>query len=315
MLENKARFKETQSRIPLARVVNYEPKMVDRHIVNEIKPFIFSNNLQNWPALKLWTPMFFKQNYGDLEFNVNPNLPSETAPYLFNAKPHHKLMKLSELIDLMSKNNSCYLAQEDMQAFKDLKEHYNFTELVPSHIQGKNILTNIWIGSNTRSGLHFDNVDNFLAQIYGTKNVILISPNDISFVYPIPSNFHKSPINPFEPDIKAFPNFKKAKIFEGVLNPGDVLFIPRGWYHYIYSPQQSISLNCWYGSPLTSKDFLLAFYRSGWKSWVTCLKDFIWHGILFRSFEDKLYSGAPLGKVMYDFIKMKIRRLFCGDTM
>ena len=51
MLGSNVYFKETQSRIPLARVVNYESKMVDRNIVREIKPFIFSNSLQNWSAL------------------------------------------------------------------------------------------------------------------------------------------------------------------------------------------------------------------------------------------------------------------------
>ena len=78
----------------------------------------------------------------------------------------------------------------------------------------------------------------------------------------------------------------------------------------IFTPLQSISLNCWYGFPLTSKDFLIAFYRSGWQSWLTVLKDFIWYGMLSRPFEDKLYSGPPMGKIIYHSAKMKAYQLY-----
>ncbi len=300
------------SKTPLAHVKNYNSKMVDRLDTSKIKPFIFSNSLESWSALKSWNPLFFKKKYGNFEFNVNPNLPENTAPYLYNSKEYSTLMKLSDFIELMSKNKSCYLAQEDMQAFKDLKENYNFYDLIPSSNHNQDdVFVNLWMGANTRSGLHFDTLDNFLVQIYGTKKVVLIPPEDAAFVYSIPYNFSKCYVNPFEPNFKKFPKFKKARIFEGELKPGDVLFIPRGWYHYIYSPKQSISLNCWYGSPLTSKDFITTFYRSGWRLWLIVLKDFIWYGMLSKPFEDKLYSGPPMGRVVYHSAKMKVYQLYC----
>lgn len=295
---------------PLAHVKNYNSKMVNRLDNNEIKPFIFSNNIESWSALNSWDPLFFKEKYGHLEFNVNPDLPDKAAPYLYNSKMYTTLMKLSDFIKLMSKNKSCYLAQESMQAFEDLKENFDFYDLIPSINYNHDVFVNLWMGANTRSGLHFDNLDNFLVQIYGVKKVILIPPDDAAFVYPISYNFSKCYVNPFEPNFKKFPKFKKARIFEGELKPGDVLFIPRGWYHYIYSPRQSISLNCWYGSSLTCKDYLITFYRSGWQSWLTIFKDFIWHGILSFPFEDKLYAGPPMGNFIYYLAIMKVRRLY-----
>ncbi|MBN9344369.1 MAG: hypothetical protein BGO76_06585 [Caedibacter sp. 38-128] len=294
----------------LTRIEDYHPELIDRSFVHEIEPFIFSNSLKNWTAFKLWSPSFFKEKYGEKEFNVNPNLPDKVCPYFYNAKSYHAIMKFADFIELMSENNSCYLAQEDMSVFKELKEDYNFYDLIPSSVNRDcDASVNLWLGANTRSGLHFDNCDNFLAQIYGTKTVVLIPPEDAKFVYPIPSNFFKSPVNPLDPDFSEFPKFKKAKIFEGQLNAGDVLFIPKGWYHYIYSPSQSISLNCWYGPPLTPKDLLLTFYRSGWRSWLATIKDFVWFGILSRPFEAKLYSAPPVGKGVYELIKEKVHRV------
>lgn len=284
--------------------------MVDRSLQKEIKPFIFSNSLKSWPSLARWSPLFFNEKYGNMEFNVNPNLPDKICPYFYNAQLYHALMKLSDFINLMSKNQRCYLAQEDMSVFKDLKNDYNFYDLIPSINHDSGISTNLWIGANTRSGLHFDNCDNFLAQIFGTKRVALISPIDAKLTYPIPSNFFKSPINPLDPDLDKFPMFKKAHVFEGELRAGDVLFIPKGWFHYIYSPEQSISLNCWYGPPLKPKDLLLAFLRSGWKIWAKTTKDFFWYGILSKSFEAKLYSSPPIGKVLYDLLKARFQTFF-----
>jgi ribosomal protein L16 Arg81 hydroxylase len=43
-----------------------------------------------------------------------------------------------------------------------------------------------------------------------------------------------------------FPAFANAKPFDTVLGPGDVLFIPRGWWHYVRSLTPSFSVNFWF---------------------------------------------------------------------
>ena len=43
-----------------------------------------------------------------------------------------------------------------------------------------------------------------------------------------------------------FPGFPTQTGFEDViLKPGDALFIPRGWFHYVQSVSPSISVNMW----------------------------------------------------------------------
>lgn len=39
--------------------------------------------------------------------------------------------------------------------------------------------------------------------------------------------------------------FAKCFIFQVVLEPGDVLLVPRHWWHYVESLEPSISINTW----------------------------------------------------------------------
>lgn len=276
-----------------------------KSFVDSLKtPCIFSSGIEHWPAFSKWSPQFFQKKFTNLKVVVNYNLPENGCPYLHQEAQYLKNMSLEEFIDFMTQNDRCYIAQQDIQKFCGLDLDYNFLDIIPKSQQNKEIFTNLWIGKNTRSGLHFDYTDNFLVQIYGIKKVFLVAPEENRYLYPLSENFTKTQMNPLEPDFIRFPKFKKATVFEGEIAPGEVLFIPKGWFHYIYAPNESISLNCWYGDELDAKAFLLSFYRSGWRVWVSFIKDFVWHGLLKRPMSNMLFCSPPLGKLAYDgFVK------------
>ena len=45
---------------------------------------------------------------------------------------------------------------------------------------------------------------------------------------------------------KMWEEFKKAEYIEGILGPGDGLFIPVGWWHYVRSLDVSFSVSFWW---------------------------------------------------------------------
>ena len=47
------------------------------------------------------------------------------------------------------------------------------------------------------------------------------------------------------PDLARFPLFAKARHFDAILGPGDALFIPKGWWHYVRALTPSFSVNFW----------------------------------------------------------------------
>jgi hypothetical protein len=43
-----------------------------------------------------------------------------------------------------------------------------------------------------------------------------------------------------------FPGFKDARYIEGILAPGECLYLPVGWWHYIRSLTPSFSVSFWF---------------------------------------------------------------------
>lgn len=48
------------------------------------------------------------------------------------------------------------------------------------------------------------------------------------------------------PDVVQFPDFLKASYQECVLEPGEVLFIPKQHWHYVRSLELSFSVSFWW---------------------------------------------------------------------
>ena len=42
--------------------------------------------------------------------------------------------------------------------------------------------------------------------------------------------------------------FKRAEYFDCILGPGDTLYIPKGWWHYVRGLSVSFSVSFWFGS-------------------------------------------------------------------
>jgi lysine-specific demethylase 8 len=222
--------------------------------------------------------------------------------YQQTEKAHRQTLKVRELVQMMQCGTSCYLDQADVGHFPGLLEGSPVPSLVPA---GRHFV-NLWIGARTRSGLHYDPMDNCLLQLHGSKVAILAAPADRRNLYPFADNVAKSRIDPEAPDAARFPRVQEATFFTGELAPGDLLYIPRGWWHFLRAPASSISLNLWHEPALTLGDELRGLAELGPACWARTARDFLWHGLLRRPYEQRLYSPPPTGKQLYDLCAMGI---------
>lgn len=105
---------------------------------------------------------------------------------------------------------------------------------------------NLWVGpAGHVEALHYDPTDGTLVQLHGSKRVILFPPAQTANLYPFPFYIHLkhgmklrswfSQVYPDRPDFAAFPKLKQAlqHKYEVVLNPGEMLYIPMGWWHEV----------------------------------------------------------------------------------
>ncbi|KAI7155801.1 Clavaminate synthase-like protein [Hortaea werneckii] len=130
-------------------------------------------------------------------------------------------------------------------------------------------LVNVWLGpSGTRTPLHTDPYHNILCQVVGFKYVRLYAPHETPKLYPFGVDEKGINMeNTSQVDISAhvacllgrnvdakelgevdreFPKFKEAQYQEVILNPGDCLYVPLGWWHYVESLTTSFSVSFWW---------------------------------------------------------------------
>ncbi|CAN0252494.1 unnamed protein product, partial [Ectocarpus sp. 8 AP-2014] len=54
--------------------------------------------------------------------------------------------------------------------------------------------------------------------------------------------------------LSRFPQFAEAHPLAVTLEPGDVLFVPKHWWHFVEATDTSLSVNVWVDTPNDSED-------------------------------------------------------------
>lgn len=108
----------------------------------------------------------------------------------------------------------------------------------------------IWFGpSNTISPIHYDKKENFLCQVLGYKQITLVCPEHTEFLYPFEGDMlhNTSQLDLSQPiDFERFPLAQRASFRDLLIAPGQTLFIPYGWWHFVRSLTPSISVSFWW---------------------------------------------------------------------
>ncbi|XP_041134284.1 lysine-specific demethylase 8 [Polyodon spathula] len=208
------------------------------------KPVIVQGVIEHWPALKehQWSIGYIRQAAGCTD-------PDRTSPNNYTIFRSHLYLCFTHWQDRES--GMGYLAQHQLfDQIPELKQDI----CIPDYCclgegDEEDITINAWFGpGGTVSPLHQDPENNFLAQVVGSKYIRLYSPDETEKLYPHQSQLlhNTSQVEVENPDLQRFPDFAKAQFQECVLHPGEVLFIPVKYWHYVRSLDISFSVSFWW---------------------------------------------------------------------
>lgn len=292
----------------IPRMEHFDRDTFRREYEAKGRPVILEGCMADWPAFQKWTPEFLKEQFGEAVCHASINLPSGASPGVYDWADFTKWMKLSEFVEFMrSSDKPSYMQQVPDRLLGDLEEWCHFDEL--TDLRQQNIYKNVFFGSdNTNSSLHYDMPENFLAQIYGAKQVYLFHPDQRVHIDTYPDSLRMSPVDPYAPDLAAHPKYANARGMVGRIEAGEIVFIPRAYWHQLRSIGESISVNCWYGHE-ASATYLFKVAACGGVGHVSRLAlDFVRYGMLGMTYRNRLFSDVPTGKWLYDAVAGALRR-------
>ncbi|XP_032184485.1 bifunctional peptidase and arginyl-hydroxylase JMJD5 isoform X2 [Mustela erminea] len=85
-------------------------------------------------------------------------------------------------------------------------------------------------------------------QVIGRKYIRLYSPQESEALYPHETHLlhNTSQVDVENPDLERFPRFAEAPFLSCILSPGEVLFIPVRYWHYVRALDLSFSVSFWW---------------------------------------------------------------------
>jgi lysine-specific demethylase 8 len=285
----------TRTQIPRVSGADIAPTLAECR--RERRPLILEGAAADWKAVKRWSPAYLAETVGDIQVTPSVGLPDTEVPYNHRDKDFRQSMTVRAFVELMQTGDRCYIDQLSVHNLPNLERDFDFEALSPPDIKA----CILWVGASTRSGLHFDYVDNLFAQVHGTKLVIVAAPEEAHHLHIFPDSHTKSQIAPEHPDLEAHPRFALATLAQAILQPGDILYLPRAWWHYFASSESSISLSCWHGEPLGRRyDLEVMFRMRSPKAWTLLVSDFTRQAFRGSARPNRLFSPPSTGEMLYD---------------
>lgn len=254
MMQNSSSTATAERALPEAGAIDYRtspPRSVfTRSYLRPLRPVVINDAAPAWRAYERWTPDFFKESYPDKQITVGGTTyrladfvdlversdGKEETPYLF------ALLLDEHFPDLMAdiEPPSPYVSPNWLER-----------QFLPGNV-GRRLYSDrrfgLFIGGRgSGASLHYDFGYHSLSfQFFGEKRLYLYPPEQTPLMYARPGHRVVSEIGDVERvDLAKHPLFADARPLTCVLRPGEILFIPGGWWHAtrVLSPSVSLSVN------------------------------------------------------------------------
>lgn len=213
-------------------ISDISPEEFKKNYLIPQKPVVIKGLADKYPAGKKWTINYIKEVCGPVMVDVFDNSNSNKGSAFTN--PDLK-MPFSEYVNTIIENKPTTLR---MFLFNMFKAKPGLRKDFPCPAIFKGVLGRIgymFFGAKdikVRIHQDIDMSNVLLTQFYGRKKVVLIDPKYSELLYKLPYNTY-SLIDLDKPDYEKYPGLQYIEVQECILEHGDSLYMPSGFWHYI----------------------------------------------------------------------------------
>jgi len=214
-----------------------------RDYYSQNRAVIITGMLEDWPALKSWSLDYFVHRLGDREVEVQFGRDAD-PDYEINQPRLARQMLFGQFVETIRTagvTNDLYITARNGGSNRGaLGELWNDITQIPDYLDASDPLAGFfWLGpAGTITPFHHDLTNNFMAQVLGRKRILIIPANELPRAY---NHLHcYSPVDGRSIDFERFPALRDAVIQEVILNPGEILFLPVGHWHFV----EALDISC-----------------------------------------------------------------------
>lgn len=202
------------------------------------QPVVLPGFAAAWPA-RQWTPEGLAERFGAVEVAVTDDRERD-PDYDMNTARHTRRVSLAAFVERIrgaGTSNDCYMvAQNRVLEDPAMAPLMHDVPLDPAWFRPDRWrgCSALWLGpAGTVTPLHHDTCNIMFVQLYGRKQLTLASPLESTLLDGARSMY--AAVDPErQPDA--------ARFRRVVLEPGDAIFLPVGWWHHVRALDVSISL-------------------------------------------------------------------------
>jgi hypothetical protein len=204
-------------------------------------PFIVEGIVTRWPLAALPPgPRTLRERFGEVPVRARTGDYINTAFAPDRAMQDMPMRAYLDLVDAGGHALPPYVGNLELRELNALCHWPSwFDKMGPPRF---------WLGpAGTVTPLHCDYDDNIFAQAWGSKRISLVPPHHDEFLYVREANavLFGSPVDPEAPDFERYPLARSAHMIECVVKPGEMLYVPAGWFHQVRALAFSLSANRW----------------------------------------------------------------------
>jgi Rps23 Pro-64 3,4-dihydroxylase Tpa1-like proline 4-hydroxylase len=196
-------------------------------------------------AVRRWSPDYFAANYADVSIDITSERGS-VQDYEIQFRETVRSVRFGEFVERLggAAGNDFYLVARNNFFDNPQLSHLRDDLEPPAGIINAQDRSpgsaKLWIGpAGSVTPLHFDEHSILFAQIYGRKHFKLVPSTDYPLVYP--RDRYYSLVDPEQVDTRRYPLFAEACLMDVILEAGDALLLPVGWWHWVRALSTSIS--------------------------------------------------------------------------